>query len=76
MINIIKYTEELRPFLREMIINGDLAMVNGSFCRCREVECIECEFSNSIYGCVDTILEWLFSENEEEVKDEELNEKS
>ena len=69
MINIIKYKEELRPFLREMIINGDLAMVNGSFYRCIDVECIECEFSKTIYGCVDTILEWLFSENKEEVKD-------
>lgn len=76
MINILKHIEELRPFLREMIIKGDLAMVNGSFHRCKDVKCKECEFYNSIYWCVDTILEWLFSENEEEVKDEELNEKS
>ena len=65
MINIVKYEEELRPFLREMIVNGDLAMVNGSFYRCKDVKCKECEFSNSIYGCVDTILEWLFLESKE-----------
>lgn len=71
MINILKHIEELRPFLREMIIKGDLAMVNGSFLRCKDVKCKECEFYNSIYGiyrCADTILEWLFSENEEEVE--------
>ena len=48
MINILKHIEELRPFLREMIIKEDLAMVNGLFLRCKDVKCKECEFYNSI----------------------------
>lgn len=77
MINILKHIEELKPFLLEMIDDyGNLAMVNGAFCKCFEgIKCSDCYFYQDDGECVENTLNWLLSD-EEEVEDEKINEKS
>lgn len=72
MTNIEKYLEEI------IKIKGDIAVVKGKPCACSETNCYDCDLSlSNIFGyCTTGIYIWLASEYKEEVKNEEINEKS